>query len=99
MMTGEKIDSRDALNLGIAFKLYQDEEFFASAFEFTLKLAVMPTKALALTKKALLLSQDNNLEAQLNTELELQLQAGASSDFKEGVAAFLEKRAPVFTGN
>ncbi|MBX7162413.1 MAG: enoyl-CoA hydratase/isomerase family protein [Saprospiraceae bacterium] len=99
MMTGEKINSRDALNMGIAFKLYQDEEFFASAFKFTQKLAVMPTKALALTKKALLLSQDNNLEAQLNTELELQLQAGASSDFKEGVAAFLEKRAPVFTGN
>ena len=58
----------------------------------------MPTKGIALTKQALNSAQSNSLEEQLLVEGELQAIAGASHDSKEGVAAFLEKRKPVFIG-
>jgi 2-(1,2-epoxy-1,2-dihydrophenyl)acetyl-CoA isomerase len=58
----------------------------------------MPTKALALTKKAVQLSWFQSLDEQLDTELNLQVEAGNTADFNEGVQAFLEKRKPNFTG-
>jgi 2-(1,2-epoxy-1,2-dihydrophenyl)acetyl-CoA isomerase len=58
----------------------------------------MPTKALALTKKAVQLSWFQSLDEQLDTELTLQVEAGNTADFNEGVQAFLEKRKPNFTG-
>jgi 2-(1,2-epoxy-1,2-dihydrophenyl)acetyl-CoA isomerase len=58
----------------------------------------MPTKGLALTKRALNESMKNNLEAQLELEENLQREAGRTHDFDEGVAAFKEKRAPTFKG-
>jgi 2-(1,2-epoxy-1,2-dihydrophenyl)acetyl-CoA isomerase len=58
----------------------------------------MPTKGLALTKKALNKSLDNNLNSQLNYERDLQVVAGGTGDFSEGVSAFLEKRNPDFKG-
>ena len=61
-------------------------------------LAQAPTQAFALTKQAVNASTFAGLEEQLELERALQNQAGATHDFKEGVAAFLEKRAPRFTG-
>jgi 2-(1,2-epoxy-1,2-dihydrophenyl)acetyl-CoA isomerase len=61
-------------------------------------LAQMPTRGLGLTKRALNASMNNDLDEQLAVEEELQRQAGRTLDFDEGVAAFKEKRAPVFRG-
>ena len=58
----------------------------------------MPTKGLALTKKLLNTSYLNTLDKQLENEMEFQKIAGDSFDYKEGVAAFLEKRSPKFKG-
>jgi len=58
----------------------------------------MPTYGLGLTKKAVNESFNNTLDEQLDLEEELQFEAGQSHDFKEGTAAFLEKRKPKFTG-
>ena len=59
----------------------------------------MPTRGLGLTKRALNLSMISDLNTQLETEEELQTIAGATNDYNEGVAAFLEKRKPEFKGN
>jgi len=61
-------------------------------------LAQMPTKSLGYTKQALNRSLENTLEQQLLAEDLLQQEAAQSEDFKEGVAAFLGKRPPHFTG-
>jgi 2-(1,2-epoxy-1,2-dihydrophenyl)acetyl-CoA isomerase len=57
-----------------------------------------PTLGLSLIKKALRASIDNDLETQLQLESNYQKEAGFSDDYQEGVAAFLEKRKPAFTG-
>jgi 2-(1,2-epoxy-1,2-dihydrophenyl)acetyl-CoA isomerase len=62
------------------------------------KLASGPTAAYAALKQALRGAFDQSLEAQLASEARLQGICGASEDFREGVAAFLEKRAPQFSG-
>ena len=58
----------------------------------------MPTRGLALTKKALHAAATNDLNSQLELELELQVAAADTEDYAEGVKAFLEKRKPKFIG-
>lgn len=62
------------------------------------KLAAGPTGAYAALKQAMRGAFDQSLEAQLAVEARLQGTCGASADFREGVAAFLGKRPPVFSG-
>ena len=96
-MLGESVDAGRALELGIVNRVVPDAELATDAFELASRLARGP-RAIGLTKRALALSADNDLEAQLAVEERLQAEAAASADFGEGVAAFLEKRAPKFTG-
>jgi 2-(1,2-epoxy-1,2-dihydrophenyl)acetyl-CoA isomerase len=98
MMTGEKVSARDALMMGMVYKVSPDEVFMEEVLKMAGTLAQMPTYGLALTKKALNQSLTNNLEQQLKLEDELQTLAGNSEDYKEGTAAFLEKRKPIFKG-
>jgi 2-(1,2-epoxy-1,2-dihydrophenyl)acetyl-CoA isomerase len=95
---GDKISATEAERIGMIYKVYEDEEFSGASKALTAVLAQMPTKALALTKHALNYSAVNSLEAQLLLEDELQQKAARTSDYGEGVRAFLEKRAPVFKG-
>jgi 2-(1,2-epoxy-1,2-dihydrophenyl)acetyl-CoA isomerase len=61
-------------------------------------LATRPTRGLGLIKRALNASATNGLDEQLALEAQLQAEAGSTEDYREGVRAFLEKRAPVFIG-
>ena len=98
MMLGDKVSAQEAAAMGMIFRCLPDEEFGEASRDLAVRLADMPTYGLWLTKQALNDSMHNSLDAQLALEESLQQRAGYTSDFLEGVQAFLEKRAPVFTG-
>jgi 2-(1,2-epoxy-1,2-dihydrophenyl)acetyl-CoA isomerase len=98
MMLGDKVSAEEAERTGMIFKVFPDEEFATASMKLAETLAQMPTKGLAYIKHALASSSKNSLEEQLQLEDEYQQKAAATKDYKEGVAAFLEKRTPKFTG-
>ena len=98
MILAPKVSAREAEALGMIWKCVIDADLLDEARALAARLALMPTKAIALTKQALNRSQGSTLEAQLDVENELQSIAGASQDYNEGVKAFLEKRKPVYRG-
>jgi 2-(1,2-epoxy-1,2-dihydrophenyl)acetyl-CoA isomerase len=75
-----------------------DDALATESMNLAKTLAEMPTKGLAMTKRALNASMRNALHAQLEMEEDMQREAGRTKDFEEGVAAFKEKRKPVFRG-
>jgi 2-(1,2-epoxy-1,2-dihydrophenyl)acetyl-CoA isomerase len=97
-MTGDKISGEQADQLNMIYKAVEDELFDAEVNTFSQSIALMPTRALGLTKKAVNESYRNTLTEQLALEETLQTEAGLTYDFSEGVNAFLEKRKPVFKG-
>jgi 2-(1,2-epoxy-1,2-dihydrophenyl)acetyl-CoA isomerase len=99
MLTGEKVGAQAAEQMNMIYKAVADEEFDQFIADFSQQIAQMPTIGLGLTKKALNAALNNDLQNQLQLEGTLQTQAGKTNDFKEGVAAFLEKRKPIFNGN
>ncbi|TNE97179.1 MAG: 2-(1,2-epoxy-1,2-dihydrophenyl)acetyl-CoA isomerase [Bacteroidetes bacterium] len=98
MMSGDKISAKDADEMNMIYKCVSDDSFEEEVEKFSQTLALMPTRGLGLTKKALNVSLTNDLHKQLAVEEELQTEAGQTYDFREGVNAFLEKRKPVFKG-
>ena len=98
MMLGDKISAEEAERLGMIYRYFEDEQFISGAEKIATTLAAMPTTGLAYTKKALQWSFTHTLAEQLMNEDKLQQRAAVTHDFKEGVQAFLEKRAPQFNG-
>ena len=97
-MTGEAISAQEAMDIGMIYKVYNEEEFVNKSWDLATRISIMPTKALSLTKKLLNASFENNLEDQLEMEKKSQIIAGKTIDFKEGILSFLEKRKPNFKG-
>jgi 2-(1,2-epoxy-1,2-dihydrophenyl)acetyl-CoA isomerase len=97
-MLGDKISAAEAERMGMIYKVYDNEEFAGASRALSAVLAELPTRALAFTKHALNYSATNSLEAQLLLEDELQQKAAGTTDYKEGVNAFLEKRPALFKG-
>jgi 2-(1,2-epoxy-1,2-dihydrophenyl)acetyl-CoA isomerase len=98
MMTGRKVDAQEALQIGLVSALYPTEQVMEKALEFCTILSAGPTKAYGLLKRATNRAFQIDLETYLNYEADLQEISGRTKDFKEGVAAFVEKRPPAFVG-
>jgi 2-(1,2-epoxy-1,2-dihydrophenyl)acetyl-CoA isomerase len=97
-LLGEKLSAEDAERWGLIWKAVDDAQLMSEAASLAKTLAQGPTKAYGLIKKALYASASNALDAQLDVERDLQREAGVSEDYREGVAAFMAKRKPVFKG-
>ena len=80
------------------FAVHEPERLLPEAEALAAKLAAMPTLALGLIKRAVNASLSSDLDAQLDRERDLQVLAGRSHDYAEGVKAFQEKRKPRFLG-
>ena len=98
MMLGDKVSAAEALQMGMLYKVFEDEVFESESKKLAVQLATMPTKALGYIKQALNASATNTIQPQLALEDQLQQKAAATADFKEGVDAFLAKRAPQYKG-
>ena len=98
LMTGSTITAERALQLGMINVVAGDQELQSIANTYAKKLAAAPTGSIGRIKRMLNASYSNDLRSQLAIEHDCQIESGRSADFKEGVAAFFEKRTPNFTG-
>jgi len=97
-LLGEKLAAEQAAQWGLIWRCVDDAELGAEVDTLARQLAVAPTRGLARTKQAMLEGWSRTLEQQLDVERDYQQELGHSADYAEGVAAFMEKRAPRFTG-
>lgn len=98
VLTGRDIKADEAERIGLVSAVHSDEGFAERVAAYAAMLAAGPPLALALTKRLMLRSSDASLDAQLRDELTHIKSCFASADVREAMAAFKEKRAPVFRG-
>jgi 2-(1,2-epoxy-1,2-dihydrophenyl)acetyl-CoA isomerase len=98
MSTNRRLSAAEALDWGLVSEVVTEDAFAERTAELAAFWASLPTKAVAGTKRLFEHAHDASLEEQLALEAELQQAATGTADFAEGVAAFLEKRPPNFSG-
>ncbi len=98
MLTNRSLSAAEAHALGIVERVVPDDDLMAEAAKFALALASGPTLAFGAVKKLLLASQTAQLEDQLDAETSAIVSMTKTSDGREGVSAFREKRKPSFKG-
>ncbi|HEY5301009.1 MAG TPA: enoyl-CoA hydratase-related protein [Acetobacteraceae bacterium] len=97
-MLGEPVTAAQAEAWGLIWQAVEDDALTFEAEALTARLAALPTEALAMMKRLFAASATNTLDAQLDLEASTQAAAGRTTDYAEGVRAFLAKRRPVFKG-
>jgi len=96
--SGRRLTAAEAHSWGVVSEVVDTDVLPARAAELAAEFAALPTRAIAMTKRLLDRAPTATLEEQLEWEAQLQTAATQSHDFREGVAAFLEKREPRFEG-
>jgi 2-(1,2-epoxy-1,2-dihydrophenyl)acetyl-CoA isomerase len=98
LATGKRLTAAEAQAWGLVSEVVEGDALAGRAAELAAELAALPTRGIGLTKRLLEHAQTATLEEQLEREAQLQAAATRTEDFREGVAAFLEKRPPKFEG-
>jgi 2-(1,2-epoxy-1,2-dihydrophenyl)acetyl-CoA isomerase len=98
MLLSDKVSAEQAEEWGMIWKCVDDEALMDEVMGMAKKLAKQPTKGFDLTLRAVNAANTNTLDEQLDLERDLQRLAGRTDDYREGVAAFMNKRSPNFTG-
>jgi 2-(1,2-epoxy-1,2-dihydrophenyl)acetyl-CoA isomerase len=98
LASGKKLTAAEAHAWGLVSEVVESDALPGRAAELAAQLADMPTRGIGMTKRLLDNAADATLEEQLEREAQLQTAATQTEDFREGVAAFLEKRPPHFRG-
>ena len=97
-LLGDRLGAQEAAQWGLIWRCVDDDAFPQAIESLATQLAAAPTRGLARTKQALYESWGHSLAAQLDIERNCQAELGRSADYAEGVAAFVAKRTPAFTG-
>jgi 2-(1,2-epoxy-1,2-dihydrophenyl)acetyl-CoA isomerase len=98
MTSGRRLTAAEAHAWGLVSEVVEPERLADVAAVLAKTLAAMPTRAIGMTKRLFDHAATATLEEQLELEAQLQGAATQTEDFREGVAAFLEKRTPRYTG-
>jgi 2-(1,2-epoxy-1,2-dihydrophenyl)acetyl-CoA isomerase len=96
--SGRRLSAAEALEWGLVAQVVETDRVRSRAQELAAELAALPTRGIAMTKRLFEGAFTARLEDQLELEAQLQAAATQTEDFAEGVAAFLEKREPRFSG-
>jgi len=99
MTSGRKLSAAEAHEWALVSEVVEGDGLATRAAEVAAQYASMPTRGVGMTKRLFSEAARNHLEQQLELEADLQTAATQTNDFREGVAAFLEKRKPEFTGS
>lgn len=97
-MLGDKLPAEQAAAWGLIWKCVEDDQLMAEAERLAAHFSTAPTRGLARTKQAIYASSSHTLEQQLELERASQQELGFGHDYREGVAAFMEKRSADFKG-
>lgn len=97
-LLGDKLSAEKAEQWGMIWQCVEDDALQEEAMKLARHFSTQPTKGLGMIKRALHASTNNSFEEQALVERDIQRLAGRTDDYREGVAAFLEKRTPEFKG-
>ncbi|WP_310498402.1 crotonase/enoyl-CoA hydratase family protein [Sandarakinorhabdus sp.] len=98
-LTGDTLNADEALAFGLVSRVVEDADLLGAARTIALKIAANPTQAVRMTKRLLWEARTASLDTILDMSAAMQALAHATDDNREAMAAFLEKRAPKFTGS